>query len=101
MKFPFQQISRGFLHHEYSRRATNRDLALSFPVVAPGALATQFDYALPDQRPASCVSTILPVGELPAGDYDLFAIVYDAQTGDRLAQNGDDKALLESISLGE
>ncbi|MCA9894829.1 MAG: glycosyltransferase family 39 protein [Anaerolineae bacterium] len=74
----------------------------SLQLIGPdGALATQFDYALPDQRPASCVSTILPVGELPAGDYDLFAIVYDAQTGDRLAQNGDDKALLESISLGE
>ncbi|MAU12628.1 MAG: hypothetical protein CL607_22595 [Anaerolineaceae bacterium] len=73
----------------------------SLQLIGPdSALATQLDYALPDQRPASCVSSTLPMGELAAGDYDLFAIVYDAQTGDRLAYEGDDKALLTTIRLG-
>lgn len=50
---------------------------------ADGELVGQADYGLPNIR-FSCFESNIAVGDLPAGDYTLSAIVYAWETGERL-----------------
>jgi hypothetical protein len=49
-----------------------------------GTLVTQTDYGLPEDALA-CRQTDFPPDKLPAGDYNLRVVVYNWQTGERLA----------------
>jgi hypothetical protein len=66
---------------------------------AAGQLMQQADYPLPDARPAGCIVSALPIQNVPAGEYDLFVIVYDVQNGIRLTAGNDDKIRLNSVVI--
>lgn len=51
---------------------------------AAGNLVAQVDQAVPDGRPFGCGDVVIPTAGLPAGDYDLYLVVYAWQTGERL-----------------
>lgn len=61
-----------------------------------GTLLRQFDAALPAQG-FGCVWASLDLSGLPAGDYPLYLIVYNWQTGDRLPGGAD---ALDRVPLG-
>lgn len=65
-----------------------------------GQLVQQADYPLPDARPTACNMTPISMAGLAAGDYALYAIVYDRVSGLRMNVNGNDKVLLATIALG-
>jgi hypothetical protein len=68
---------------------------------ADGNLAAQGDYGLPEQ-PFACVPTTIDLSAVPAGDYQLLAIVYAWESGARLpgvmVESGEQG---EAVKLGE
>ena len=66
---------------------------------ASGNLVSQFDTALSDERPFSCVGVSLPLAGLGIGDYTLQTVIYDAQTGERLPAADGDFIVVKSIHL--
>jgi hypothetical protein len=55
-----------------------------------GNFVGQTDFALPNNRPYSCITTSIPIENLAQGNYRLQVVVYNWQTGERLpSENGD------------
>ena len=64
-----------------------------------GRLASQFDTALPDERPFSCITADIPLTGLAAGEYPLQVVIYNHQTGQRILTNDGDFLPLETIQM--
>jgi 4-amino-4-deoxy-L-arabinose transferase-like glycosyltransferase len=61
-----------------------------------GALVAQADYGLL----FGCVSTTITTSQLASGTYNVQAVVYAWETGERLRLNGEDAALLGTFRVG-
>jgi hypothetical protein len=68
-------------------------------VDSAGQLVSQSDSGLPDDRSFGCMGVTLPLENLAAGEYTLQVIIYDWQTGERLAAGDGDFVELARIEL--
>jgi len=64
-----------------------------------GELVAQSDFALPDKRPFSCSGATIPLAGLPAGEYQLQAVIYEWQSGERLLTASGDAILFDTITI--
>jgi hypothetical protein len=63
-----------------------------------GQLVTQSDFGLPPPRTA-CSLARLSLENLPAGEYTLYLVIYDWQSGERLLSDGAERALIGQIAV--
>jgi hypothetical protein len=64
-----------------------------------GNFVGQTDFPLPNKRPFSCVGASIPFDNLASGSYQVRAIVYDWQTGERLATADGDAVVVGTIVI--
>jgi hypothetical protein len=66
---------------------------------AAGNFVGQTDFPLPNTRPFSCVGASIPLDTLASGTYQLRAIVYKWQSGERLASADGDFVVIGTIAI--
>lgn len=64
-----------------------------------GALIAQADYGLPNTN-QSCQSVSVALHDLPAGEYSLWVMIYDWQTGERLLSQNTGGVTLDRMKIG-